>query len=165
MGLNVSFANLSDTTSFFSGNYDVAAVVITICCALSLYNALELLLLIFTTFKRFRGLYFWSLLVASFGVIPYTFGFMIEYFKLTVQAAGLIITCVGWPMMVTGQSLVLYSRLHVVVGKTYVNLLKGVKWMIIIDAIVFHVSTEGQLHRPLLRNENPPLQVHFEPTC
>jgi len=44
-------------------------------------------------------------------------------------------------MLVTGQSLVLYSRLHVVLGQENHKLLKGVKWMIIIDAIVFHVST------------------------
>jgi hypothetical protein len=143
MGVEVSFANLQDTTSFFSGQFDVPAVVITICCALAIYNALELLLLIFTTFRRFRGLYFWSLLVASFGVLPYTFGFMIEYFKLTAQLAGLIITCVGWPMMVTGQSLVLYSRLHVVLGKGNWKILRAVKWMIIINGIVFHLSTEG----------------------
>lgn len=142
MGIGVSYADLSDTTSFFAGQYDATSVVITIACALAIYNALELLLLIVTTFRRFSGLYFWSLVVASFGIIPYTIGFMIEYFKLTEQLAGLIITCVGWPMMVTGQSLVLYSRLHVVLGKANGNLLKAVKWMIIVDAIVFHASTE-----------------------
>jgi hypothetical protein len=45
-------------------------------------------------------------------------------------------------MLVTGQSLVLYSRLHVVLGQENQKILKGVKWMIIINAIVFHVSTE-----------------------
>lgn len=44
-------------------------------------------------------------------------------------------------MMVTGQSLVLYSRLHVVLGQANHKLLHGVKWMIIIDGVVFHVST------------------------
>lgn len=142
MGIKVSYADLSDTTTFFAGQYDATSVVITIACALAIYNAFELLLLIFTTFRRFAGLYFWSLVVASFGIIPYTLGFMIEYFKLTEQLAGLIITCVGWPMMVTGQSLVLYSRLHVVLGEANANLLKAVKCMIIVNAVVFHLSTE-----------------------
>jgi len=44
-------------------------------------------------------------------------------------------------MMVTGQSLVLYSRLHVVLGQASHRLLQGVKWMIIINGFVFHVST------------------------
>lgn len=164
MGLEISFADLHDTTTFFSGNYDVSSVFVTIGCALSIYNGLELLLLVFTTFRRFQGLYFWSLLIASFGLLPYTLGLMIQYFtfinsrkfccsfdrvrrfsaqlltKLTV--AGLIFTCIGWPMLVTGQSLVLYSRLHVVLGQANQKLLKGVKCMIIINGIVFHVSTE-----------------------
>ena len=81
--------------------------------------------------------------MASSAVIPYTVGFMIEYYKLTAQDAGLVITTYGWPAMVTGQSLVLYSRLHVVLGKGHQRLLKAVKWMIIIDGVVFHVSTMG----------------------
>lgn len=83
MGIEVSFVDLHDTTTFFSGNYDVASVFITICCSLAIYNGLELLMLIFTTFRRFSGLYFWSLLVSSFGLIPYTIGFMIMYFVFT----------------------------------------------------------------------------------
>lgn len=45
-------------------------------------------------------------------------------------------------MVITGQSLVLYSRLHVVLGAEHQKLLNAVKWMIIINAILFHVSTE-----------------------
>ena len=37
-------------------------------------------------------------------------------------------------MMVTGQSLVLYSRLGVVLGPDRERILKAVKWMIIVDA-------------------------------
>jgi len=80
MGLEISFADLHDTTTFFSGNYDVSSVFVTIGCALSIYNGLELLLLVFTTFRRFQGLYFWSLLIASFGLLPYTLGLLIMYF-------------------------------------------------------------------------------------
>lgn len=80
MGLEISFADLQDTTTFFSGNYDVSSVFVTIGCALSIYNGLELLLLVFTTFRRFQGLYFWSLLIASFGLLPYTVGLLIMYF-------------------------------------------------------------------------------------
>jgi hypothetical protein len=44
-------------------------------------------------------------------------------------------------MLVTGQSLVLYSRLHVVLGQANQKILASVKYMIIINALVFHVST------------------------
>lgn len=146
MGLDVPLADLRDTTTFFSGDFDVSSVFMTVCCALSIYNGFELLLLILTTFRRFHGLYFWSLLVSSFGLLPYTVGLMIMYFPhITSSVAGLVITCVGWPMLVTGQSLVLYSRLHVVLGSAYHRLLKGVKWMIIVNGVAFHVSTEVSL--------------------
>ena len=32
-------------------------------------------------FASYRGLYFWSLILASFGIIPYVVGFLIEYFQ------------------------------------------------------------------------------------
>jgi hypothetical protein len=94
--------------------------------------------------SKYQGLYFWSLVVASFGIIPYCIGFMIEYFQLTAQVAGLIITTVGWPMLVTGQSFVLFSRLGVVMGGEHHGVLTFVKWMIIVDGVVFHVSTTGE---------------------
>ena len=53
--------------------------MVTITMALGLYNALELLLLIFTTFNKWRGLYFWSLTVSTLGVIAYCNGLLIEY--------------------------------------------------------------------------------------
>ncbi|TKA83008.1 hypothetical protein B0A55_00840 [Friedmanniomyces simplex] len=95
--------NLRGTTTFFDGTFNAESVTVVICCALALYNALLLLMLIFVTFHRYQGLYFWSLLAASFGIIPYDIGFQIEYFQLTSQVAGLVITAVGWPMLVTGQ--------------------------------------------------------------
>ena len=145
MGFNEALArDLRDTTTFFNGNFDAVSVAVVICCTLALNSAVMLLLLIFTTFRRFRRLYFWSLVIASSAIIPYTIGFIIEYFQLTSQLAGLIITTYGWPAMVTGQSLVLYSRLGIVLGKGQKSLLKAVKWMVIVDAVVFHVTTTGQ---------------------
>ena len=75
MGIDGSLVHLRDTTGFFNGEYDAKSVTITICCALAKYNVLELLLLIFRTFRRYSELYFWSLLIASAGVIPYVMRF------------------------------------------------------------------------------------------
>ena len=69
-------------------------------------------------------------------------GYRVEYFQLTAQLVGEILPFFGWPMMVTGQSLVLYSRLGLVLGPTHQNILRATKWMIIIDGIVFHLTTE-----------------------
>lgn len=81
-----ALAHLDHTTTFFDGNYNAESVTVTICCALALCNAIELLVLIFTTFRRYAGLYFWSLVVASSGVVPYVIGFMFEYFRLVSQS-------------------------------------------------------------------------------
>jgi hypothetical protein len=44
--------------------------------------------------------------------------------------------------MITGQALVLWSRLNLIVsGESGDRILKFTKWMIIIDAIVFHIPT------------------------
>lgn len=126
---------------FFTGTFDSTTIIVTITTALSFYNSIELILLIFTTFTSYRGLYFWSLLIATSGLIPYCIGLVLHYFRLGNNLAGLIINNYGWCAFVTGQSVVLYSRLGIVLGRGNDRLLKFVKWMIIIDAILFHVST------------------------
>ena len=62
-------------------SYSSTQVTIIIVATLSICNAIELLVLVFTTFRRYHGLYFWSLLVASFGIIPYNIGFLLEVFS------------------------------------------------------------------------------------
>ncbi|KAF5013372.1 hypothetical protein FDECE_619 [Fusarium decemcellulare] len=118
--------------------YTPEAVLVIVCSTLALCNAFELLSLIFMTFKRRSGLYFWSILLASFGVIPYCVGWMIVYFDFTHDYVGMIIDSVGWVLLVSGQSVVLYSRLHLVV--TDQRILRGVLCMIIINGVVWHTT-------------------------
>jgi hypothetical protein len=124
----------------YNGHYLTATGIVVITTnSISLYNAIELLLLIFVTFKRYEGFYFWSLLVASFGNIPYSLGYVISYFQLTYSSVGLAINNVGWWLMVTGQSFVLYSRLHLVLSDK--KILRAVLVMIIVDGIIFHIPS------------------------
>jgi hypothetical protein len=125
----------------YTGSFSTTTVIVTITTCLALYNALELLLLIFTTFSVYRGLYFWSLIVATTGLVPYSVGLILQYFRVTKEVVGLAINNYGWWTMVTGQSVVLYSRLGVVLGKGNERILRYVKWMIIIDALLFHTTT------------------------
>jgi hypothetical protein len=129
------------STTFFSGDFNAEVVVVIVCSALALYNAIELLSLILTTFRRYSGLYFYSLLIASIGIIPYVWGYLIGYFRLCDQIAGLVVSTVGWPAMVTGQSFVLFSRLGILLIPEYPRIHRSVKWMIMIDGAVFHIST------------------------
>ena len=105
---------------------------------IALYNVIELNAIIFATFKRRRGLYFWSFIAATWGIAPHTVGFILKFFNVTsVWWAPLVLISIGWVAMVTGQSLVLYSRLHLVAGSQ-----RSIRWvrnMIIFDAIVLQI--------------------------
>ncbi|OJJ43526.1 hypothetical protein ASPZODRAFT_135983 [Penicilliopsis zonata CBS 506.65] len=113
-----------------------ATIVGLLSCAL--FGVLELMLAIFSTFHVYRGLYFWSLLVsAGLGVLPQSLGLLLKYFELAPIAAPVTLSTAGWAIMVTGQSLVLYSRLHLVVQNRLV--LRLVLGMIVFDALVLQI--------------------------
>ena len=100
---------------------------------------IELNLTIFLTFKRYRGLYLWSLLVSSWGCMLHAIELILKFLVGTSWILDTCFVTVGRVMMVTGQALVLYPRLHLVLRKY--NLLRGVLWMIIFDAVVLHIPT------------------------
>ncbi|KAE9379982.1 hypothetical protein N431DRAFT_497924 [Stipitochalara longipes BDJ] len=105
---------------------------------IALYNVIELNAIIFATFKRRQGLYFWSFIVATWGIVPHTVGFILRYFDVTsVWWAPLILVSIGWFAMVSGQSMVLYSRLHIVAGSE--GRIRWVLYMIIFDATVLGI--------------------------
>lgn len=131
----------SSPTSLFDGTWSATALTMVICGTVAGYNAIEGLVLILTTFKHYEGLYFWSLIVADLGILIYMIFVTLWYFALTIRLAALLPLYVGWVCMVTGQSVVLCSRLGIVLGPNRANILAGAKWMIIIDAIIFHTST------------------------
>lgn len=122
---------------------DVSAVggptaIILICFkTVTAYNFLELNIMIFTTLKRRNGLYFWSFIIATWGTLVHAIGFTLKQFQLITHSILYGTIClVGWYAMVTGQSLVLYSRLNLVLlNQTW---LRAVLIMIIVDAIVCH---------------------------
>ncbi|KAI1071526.1 hypothetical protein LB507_005052 [Fusarium sp. FIESC RH6] len=131
---DVHYANMNVDEMVYIGR-DVFVIVAS---TLSLYNAIELLTLIFLTFKRRAGLYFWSILFASFGILPYCLGWLITYFDLTHDYVGMIIETVGWVLVISGQSIVLYSRLHLIL--TDVFILRTVLTVIIVNGLIWHTT-------------------------
>ncbi|KAJ5689129.1 hypothetical protein N7462_003521 [Penicillium macrosclerotiorum] len=122
----------------YKGNNFAVQASIASLLGCALYSALELVVLVFLTFKRYHGLYFWSLLFsASLGVVPDALGLLLKYFDLAPIWIPVTLSTAGWCIMVTGQSLVLYSRLHLVVLNRLV--LRFVLGMIIFDAIAMQV--------------------------
>lgn len=122
----------------YTGNSFALQATIATLLGLALYSAIELIVLVFSMFHAYSGLYFWSLLItALLGVIPDALGLLLKYFKLAPIWIPVTLSTAGWAIMVTGQSLVLYSRLHLILRDQ--RILRGVLAMIIVDAIIFQV--------------------------
>lgn len=108
--------------------------------AIAWYNCLELNVMIWKCFKRKSGLYFYSLLACSFGIVLHALALLLKYFQVCRENyVTVAISQPGWYCMVTGQSLVLYSRLHLVTYDS--RKIRWVLYMIIIDVFLFHVPT------------------------
>ncbi|OAL27253.1 hypothetical protein AYO20_09851 [Fonsecaea nubica] len=105
-------------------------------CAVSLWMTVELTLQVFFTFRRHKGLYFWSLLVCTWGVALHVLGVILKLFNESNWIISSIIFKIGWVGNVTGFSLVLYSRLNLVVHDRRIR--RAVLAMIVTDAIVLH---------------------------
>lgn len=116
----------------------VLAIIICVFISIAFYNVLELTISIFTSFKKRSGLYFWSILIATWGIAFNGTGYLLMHLSLTTEAnlyATLIL--IGWCSMVTGQSVVLYSRLHIVMR--HQKRLRLVLYMIIANATWLHL--------------------------
>lgn len=114
------------------------AMIMASFASIALYNVIELTFIIVATFRRKSGLYFWSFVVASSSIVPYTLGLIFKFFAvIDVCIVSLTMIAVGWCGMVTSQSVVLYSRLHLVVQDH--RILRAVLGMIITNALICHV--------------------------
>lgn len=105
------------------------------------FNGVDILIKVYFTFRRRSGLYFWSIVLATFGIFLYVIGFIIKYF-ITLDSTrwiGLALIVIGWVPMVSCQSLALYSRLHLVIRDERNRKLRFVLGMIIVDAFCFHI--------------------------
>lgn len=122
---------------------------------IAFYHVIELHFLLFSTFKKWQGLYFWSVFASVWGVALNGLAVLVKTFKLTNSKAefmfDLVVLLVGWYLMVTGQALVLYSRLHLVVRSA--RTVRGVLFMIIFMAVICHVPLSVLV---ILVNNVPP---------
>ncbi|KAK1569618.1 uncharacterized protein LY79DRAFT_528354 [Colletotrichum navitas] len=100
-----------------------------------IYNAAEIYIFIFATFRRRQGRYFWSMIVADSGILVHAVSSLVHYLSHTAVIPGAL-AVIAWVAMVTGQSVVLWSRLHLVVySRRWVRSVLG---LIIADAFVLH---------------------------
>ncbi|KAM6513945.1 hypothetical protein FALCPG4_015135 [Fusarium falciforme] len=80
----------------------VVTPVIVAFISIALYNVLELNFVIFGTFKKRRGLYFWSFLVATWGIAPNAIGYLLKHLALTdISNLYSTLIIIGWCTMET----------------------------------------------------------------
>ncbi|TLD32521.1 hypothetical protein E2P81_ATG05497 [Venturia nashicola] len=106
-------------------------------CAIAYWMCLELLVLVYVTFRRHTGVYFYSIIITTLGLILQTTGYILKVFENSCPPVLVTIICkLGWVANVTGFSVVLWSRLHLIVDDP--RILRGILIMIITNGIICH---------------------------
>jgi hypothetical protein len=113
--------------------------VFTAFASITLCYSIELIVLTLATFKRYGGVYFWSLLVTSCSLIVNTIGYLLFFFTHVSPYVAVTVIILGWCCMVTGHSVVLWSRLHLVLQNP--RLLRAILYLIIFNAVTLHTTT------------------------
>lgn len=124
----------------YTGHSTVIKAIMAVLIAILLYNAVELTILITVTFRRYRGLYFWSLFLSStIGLIPSGIGNLLHFFAIGPLSLAMVLSNIGFYFMVPGQSVVLYSRLHLVLYDR--RILRLVLYAVILNTLLVAVPT------------------------
>ncbi|KAH7384126.1 hypothetical protein DE146DRAFT_792527 [Phaeosphaeria sp. MPI-PUGE-AT-0046c] len=107
--------------------------------AVAIWSTIPLTIRLFTLLKRHSGLYFWSVLITSWGLCIRQIGILASYLaRQCPWVLRLILAQVGWVMMVTGFSLVIYSRLSIIVQSRRTR--RFVLAMIIFNGVIWHTA-------------------------
>jgi hypothetical protein len=86
-----------------------------------------------------RSLYFWSCLLCSWGLIVHGIAILLLNFHIWEAYSSIVVVELAWLIYVVAQSLVLYSRLNLVLRNTQVG--RYVLYMILIDSVMFGLTT------------------------
>lgn len=115
------------------------SLIVIVFLALGVYNATEVLIKILRTFRAYRGVYFYALVASAVGIVLHAFGYFFRNFDV-IDSLPLEIFLVGpgGMMMITGQSIVLYSRLHLISRSQSKD--RWILVMIMIDLLVIQVG-------------------------
>jgi hypothetical protein len=101
------------------------------------YSALETGFFTFFFFKKYCGLLFWSMQAASWGIIVHALPAMTRFISQSSNLPTSIPFILGWYAMVTGQAVVLYSRVHLLAPAERKP--RWMLWMIVVNAFILHV--------------------------
>ncbi|KAF1981554.1 hypothetical protein K402DRAFT_306200, partial [Aulographum hederae CBS 113979] len=105
--------------------------------AIALWLSLDLTAQVWFTFKKHKRLYCWAILITTWGIAGHAIAFIFKLFVPGHNVIGsTILGKISWVANTTGFSVVLYSRLHLVIRSP--GLLRTVLVFIIADAFLFH---------------------------
>jgi hypothetical protein len=108
--------------------------------SLALWSSIPLTLRLLFTFQRYHGLYFWSICITTWALNIRTIGFLLRYIVPTCPwEISTTMFELGWVGMVSGFSVVLYSRLSILVWNK--RTLRFTLAMIILDGVFLHTAT------------------------
>ncbi|CAG8891833.1 unnamed protein product [Penicillium egyptiacum] len=124
-----------EVSAILNTNFTIVQVVAMF--SIGAWNSLEVVIGIFERFKRYRGLYFWSMQIAAWGILLHAIPAQVRYTTQANSVSMSVPFLFGWICMVTGQAVVLYSRLHLVVSD--VRHVRWVLWMIIANFFILHI--------------------------
>ncbi|KAJ5949798.1 hypothetical protein N7454_001382 [Penicillium verhagenii] len=116
---------------------NIAILEVVAMFSIGAFNAFSVAISTFNHFTRYRGLYFWSMQVSAWGILLHGIPAQLRYMSEAPSLNSCIPFLLGWYAMVTGQALVLYSRLHLVAPNGFS--VSWVLWMIIANAFILHV--------------------------
>ncbi|KAH8723747.1 hypothetical protein GQ44DRAFT_684417 [Phaeosphaeriaceae sp. PMI808] len=107
--------------------------------AVALWSTVSLTVRIMATLKRRSGLYFWSVLTTSWGLCIRQIGVLTSFLaRRCPWILRLVITQLGWVMVVSGFSMVLYSRLNFILQDRRTRLC--VLGLIIFNGVIWHTA-------------------------
>ncbi|KAE8151647.1 hypothetical protein BDV25DRAFT_171301 [Aspergillus avenaceus] len=116
-----------------AGGESLSKTVSMALISVTMYNALELVVICLLTFKQRKGCYFWSLLTGSLSILLAGITYCIRRNWLGANKYVVrICVMVAWCGVYTSNLLVLWSRLHLVMQKR--RTLQYILWSIIIGS-------------------------------
>lgn len=117
---------------------DIAAAAFV---GITLYLFVEVNVVLFRAFKKRQGLYFWSMQIGSLGILIESVGIILKYFASPstnkIWPLYTLFLAIDWGIYTTAQSLVLYSRLHLVMRNQRIQ--RYVLYMIVSTVFIFVV--------------------------
>jgi hypothetical protein len=129
-----------DSLVFHSGIWSMYVALY----AVALWIALELIFQVHVTFRRWGGLYYWTVLMTSIGVGLHVSAFIPKTFWLLTIATEIgttVIVKTADVLEQTGFCLVLYSRLNLVMRAQNQRYLKWILTLILVSSFLVHTPT------------------------